>query len=320
MVKPALIITIDTEGDNLWENHNLISTKNTHYLPRFQALCEKYAFKPVYLTNYEMAVDDDYVAFARDVIARGTGEVGMHLHAWNSPPLDPLTDDDWRYKPYLIEYPAGLIRSKVEFMTRLLEDTFQTKMLSHRAGRWAFNEYYAALLIEFGYVVDCSVTPKVNWQFSPGNPEGKGGTNYRDFPSHAYFMDEKNIARAGTSSLLEVPMTIQYKHSGLMNSLKSGYDRLRGKRRSPSVNWLRPSGGNVESMKRVVRQSLDEGHDYVEFMLHSSEFMPGGSPTFATEQHIERLYQDLEQLFSWLSERTVGKTLAEYYQAKTSKA
>ncbi|WP_338635090.1 polysaccharide deacetylase family protein [Erwinia persicina] len=320
MVKPAFIITIDTEGDNLWENHNLISTKNTHYLPRFQALCEKYAFKPVYLTNYEMAVDDDYVAFARDVIARGTGEVGMHLHAWNSPPLDPLTDDDWRYKPYLIEYPAGLIRSKVEFMTRLLEDTFQTKMLSHRAGRWAFNEYYAALLIEFGYVVDCSVTPKVNWQFSPGNPEGKGGTNYRDFPSHAYFMDEKNIARAGTSSLLEVPMTIQYKHSGLMNSLKSGYDRLRGKRRSPSVNWLRPSGGNVESMKRVVRQSLDEEHDYVEFMLHSSEFMPGGSPTFATEQHIERLYQDLEQLFSWLSERTVGKTLAEYYQAKISKA
>jgi len=316
MVKPAFIITIDTEGDNLWENHNLISTKNTHYLPRFQALCEKYAFKPVYLTNYEMAVDDDYVAFARDVIARGTGEVGMHLHAWNSPPLDPLTDDDWRYKPYLIEYPAGLIRSKVEFMTRLLEDTFQTKMLSHRAGRWAFNEYYAALLIEFGYVVDCSVTPKVNWQFSPGNPEGKGGTNYRDFPSHAYFMDEKNIARAGTSSLLEVPMTIQYKHSGLMNSLKSGYDRLRGKRRSPSVNWLRPSGGNVESMKRVVRQSLDEGHDYVEFMLHSSEFMPGGSPTFATEQHIERLYQDLEQLFSWLSERTVGKTLAEYYWDK----
>ncbi|QGU89469.1 polysaccharide deacetylase family protein [Erwinia sorbitola] len=318
MAKPAFIITIDTEGDNLWENHDRISTQNTHYLPRFQALCEKYAFKPVYLTNYEMAMDSDYVAFARDVIARDAGEVGMHLHAWNSPPLEPLTEDDWRHKPYLIEYPAAQIRSKVEFMTRLLEETFQTKMLSHRAGRWAFNEYYAALLIEFGYVVDCSVTPKVNWQFSPGDPAGKGGTNYRDFPSQAYFIDEKNIARAGASPLLEVPMTIQYKHSGLMNALKSGYDRLRGKRRSPSVHWLRPSGGNVEMMKRVAQQSLDEGHDYVEFMLHSSEFMPGGSPTFSTEQHIERLYQDLEQLFSWLAERTVGKTLAEYHQSKIS--
>ncbi|MFK8258809.1 polysaccharide deacetylase family protein [Erwinia sp. AnSW2-5] len=319
MAKPAFIITIDTEGDNLWENHDRISTQNTRYLPRFQALCEKYAFKPVYLTNYEMAVDDDYVAFARDVIARGVGEVGMHLHAWNSPPIEPLTDDDWRHKPYLIEYSAAQIRSKIEFMTRLLEETFQTKMLSHRAGRWAFNEYYAALLIEFGYVVDCSVTPKVNWQFSRGNPAGKGGTNYRDFPSQAYFIDEANIAQVGTSSLLEVPMTIQYKHSGLMNSLKSAYDRLRGKQRSPSVHWLRPSGGNVEMMKRVAQQSLDEGHDYVEFMLHSSEFMPGGSPTFVTEQHIERLYEDLEQLFSWLAERTVGKTLAEYYQVKAGK-
>lgn len=319
MSKPAFIITIDTEGDNLWQNHDRISTKNTHYLPRFQALCEKYAFKPVYLTNYEMAIDPDYVAFARDVIARETGEIGMHLHAWNSPPLEPLTDDDWRHKPYLIEYPAEQIRSKVEFMTHLLEETFQTKMLSHRAGRWAFNEYYAALLIEFGYVVDCSVTPKVNWQYSPGNPKGSGGTNYTDFPEQSYFIDERNIAKKGNSPLLEVPMTIQHKHSAVMNAFKQGYDRLRGKRRSPSVHWLRPSGGNVEMMKRVAQKSLDEGHDYVEFMLHSSEFMPGGSPTFSTEQHIETLYQDLELLFSWLSKRTVGKTLAEYYRDKVAK-
>lgn len=89
----------------------------------------------------------------------------MHLHAWNSPPLTPLTDDDWRHKPYLIEYPTDQIRAKVDHMTKLLEDAFQTKMLSHRAGRWAFNEYYASLLLEYGYQVDCSVTPRVNWQF-----------------------------------------------------------------------------------------------------------------------------------------------------------
>lgn len=165
MTKPAFLITIDTEGDNLWQNHDRITTENTRFLPRFQALCEKYAFKPVYLTNYEMVMDPAYVEFARDVIARGVGEVGMHLHAWNSPPLTPLTDDDWRHKPYLIEYPTDQIRAKVDHMTKLLEDAFQTKMLSHRAGRWAFNEYYASLLLEYGYQVDCSVTPRVNWQF-----------------------------------------------------------------------------------------------------------------------------------------------------------
>ncbi|MGL5223463.1 MAG: deacetylase, partial [Plesiomonas shigelloides] len=59
--------------------------------------------------------------------------------------------------------------------------------------------------------------------------------------------------------------------------------------------------------------------DYVEFMLHSSEFMPGGSPTFKTKQDIEQLYRDLEETFAWLAQRTQGATLAEYYQYKTAR-
>lgn len=316
MKKPAFIITLDTEGDNLWENNREITTQNTHFLPRFQQLCEQFNFKPVWLTNYEMAIDDDYIAFARDVIARNTGEIGMHLHAWNSPPLTPLTDDDLRYQPYLIEYPKEVMREKIAVMTHLLEDKLQTKMLSHRAGRWAFNETYAQLLVEFGYQVDCSVTPKVDWRFTKGDPAQAGGTNYKDFPSHAYFMDLNDISKTGNSTLLEVPMSIQYKHSALMNKIKQGYDALRGKQRAPSVNWLRPKPNNAQQMIEVVKQSLAQGHEHIEFMLHSSEFMPGGSPTFRTENDIEGLYRDLETVFRFLSDKVQGMTLAEYYQSK----
>lgn len=319
MSTPAFIITIDTEGDNLWQNHRQIKTENARFLPRFQALCEKYVFKPVWLTNYEMAVDPDYIAFAKDVIARGQGEVGMHLHAWNSPPEFDLTGDDWRWQPYLIEYPDEILREKVVYMTMLLEETFGTKMLSHRAGRWAFDSRYARLLVELGYKVDCSVTPRVNWRNAKGSPAGTGGTNYQHFPTRSYFMDLDAIHQPGDSPLLEVPMSIQYKHSALMNTFKQGYDRLRGKYRSPSVNWLRPARGNAAQMIDVAQKTLAEGNDYVEFMLHSSEFMPGGSPTFKDEADIERLYQDLETLFAWLAERTRGMTLAEYYQAKVNK-
>ncbi|QHM73047.1 polysaccharide deacetylase family protein [Mixta intestinalis] len=314
MNKPAFLITIDTEGDNLWRNHRTITTRNTLFLPRFQALCEKYGFKPTWLTNYEMAGDPAYVEFARDAITRGQAEVGMHLHAWNSPPEVALTDDDWRWQPYLIEYPDNVLRAKVKFMTDLLEEKFQTKMVSHRAGRWAFDERYAAVLRELGYQVDCSVTPRVSWRNSPGVPQGQGGTDYTHFPHHAYFLDPDDISRSGASTLLEVPMSTQYKHSALVNRLKQGYHRLRGKTRGPSVNWLRPSGGNLVAMQQVVEASLAEGNDYVEFMLHSSEFMPDGSPTFKNEADIERLYEDLEGLFSWLQARTRGMTLAEYYQ------
>ncbi|MEB7544477.1 polysaccharide deacetylase family protein [Enterobacter huaxiensis] len=318
MKKPAFIITIDTEGDNLWQNHRVIKTENARYLARFQALCERFGFKPVWLTNYEMAIEPVFIEFAKDVIARGTGEVGMHLHAWNSPPEHDLTGDDWRWQPYLVEFSDAVMREKVLFMTRLLEETFQTKMLSHRAGRWAFDSRYARLLVELGYQVDCSVTPRVNWRNAKGAPQGSGGTNYQHFPDRAYFIDIDNISQAGKSTLLEVPMSIQYKHPAWLNAVKQGYDRLRGKYRSPSVNWLRPSGGNAAEMIKVAQQCLSQGNDYVEFMLHSSEFMPGGSPTFKDEAAIEGLYQDLEQLFTWLSDKTMGMTLAEYYACKKS--
>ena len=100
LTTPAFLITIDTEGDNLWASPREISTENSRFLPRFQSLCERYNFKPTYLTNYEMAVDPFFLDFGRDIVRRGTGEIGMHLHAWNSPPLVPLTTDDLSHHPY----------------------------------------------------------------------------------------------------------------------------------------------------------------------------------------------------------------------------
>lgn len=317
MEKPAFLITLDTEGDNLWRNRSgKVTTHNVRFLPRFQALCEKYAFKPTWLTNYEMASDPAYVEFGRDLLARGQGEIGMHLHAWYSPPEYALTDDEWRYQPYLIEYPENVLRDKVAYMTDLLENAFQRKMTSHRAGRWAFNEVYARALIDQGYLVDCSVTPRVSWRNAQGAPQGQGGTDYSHFPDRAYFLDQQDISRPGDSPLLELPMSIQYRYGAFTNQLKKVWNGIRGRQRGPSVNWLRPVGGNLAQMKQVAEQTLAQGNDYVEFMLHSSEFMPDGSPTFKTEADIERLYDDLEGLFSWLATRTQGMTLTEFARLK----
>ena len=48
------------------------------------------------------------------------------------------------------------------------------------------------------------------------------------------------------------------------------------------------------------------------FMLHSSEMMPGGSPTFDTEEKIEKMYSDIEIVFSKVAEKYGGVTLAQY--------
>jgi hypothetical protein len=68
-------------------------------------------------------------------------------------------------------------------------------------------------------------------------------------------------------------------------------------------------------MLRILDRALRERRRYVQFTLHSSEFMPGGSPTFQTAQSIENLYRDLEQLFSRAATSFSGATLSEFEQS-----
>jgi hypothetical protein len=288
---PAFLISIDTEGDDLWSAPAEVTTENARYLPRFQSLCERHGLEPTWLANYEMAESPAFVEFGRDVLRRGTGEVGMHLHAWDSPPLT----DGPRGHAYLIEYPLDAMRAKVAFMTDLLGDRFAEKMTSHRAGRWGFNADYARLLVEHGYRVDCSVTPHVSWAEYPGDPDGPGGTDYTSYPSQPYFLDLERIDRAGSSGLLEVPMSIV-----------------------PTANdpdWLRPDGENRDAMLAILRRASEESWPCVLFMLHSSELMPGGSPTFRTDDSIENLYEDLEALFAEGAKHFRGATLSGFAEA-----
>ena len=315
------IITIDTEGDDLWSKPRRITTRNAQYLPRFQSLCERFGFKPTYLVNYEMAMCDAFVEFGRDVAERDAGEIGMHLHAWNSPPLVPLTDDDFLHQPYLIEYPDQVMRDKIKFITHLLQERFGRTVASHRAGRVGFDGRYAAMLVAEGYRVDCSVTPGVDWSGTPGAPGGSGGTDYTRFPDRPYFLDPRDISRPASCGLLEVPVTIHA--SGLHRRAPWAYRvpllRRALNRMSPGLSWMCPGENGLDAMLRAASAARTGGNPHVEFMLHSSELMPGGSPTFRTAPDIERLYSHLEALFEKLSAWCRGMTLAEFHGRVTMK-
>lgn len=315
--RPAFLITIDTEGDDLWSRPAVIGTRNSRHVARFQHLCEDFGFRPTWLVNHEMAHCPTFLAFGRQVLRRGAGEIGMHLHAWNSPPLVPLTADDHRHQPFLVEYPEEIIDAKIRHMTDLLHARFECAVVSHRAGRWALNATYAKLLASHGYGVDCSVTPHVSWARAMGAPNGQGGADYRRFPEQPYWMDLERIDRAGPSTLLELPVTVL--PGPLRRRLPFAHDvpvlRRWVWRREPPLFWLYPDGTNLRHMLSLVDEAVSSRRPCIEMVLHSSELMPGGSPWFGDESAIEGLYADLRRLFEAVAPHFTGSTLAEFRQS-----
>lgn len=208
----SFIITIDTEGDDLWHyvKGSPVGTKNAKFIPRFQDLCNKYGFKPVWLTNYEMIMSDEYVDYIKEPLSKGQCEIGIHVHAWNNPPLFDLKGK-YNGNPYLIEYPDDVMREKFKTTYNLIEERLGVSVKSHRSGRWAMDERYFKLLEEFGITSDCSYTPGVSWTTAEGETT-TGGSDYRKVPKVAHMV----------GNVLELPATVRhYSHYlSLSGSLK----------------------------------------------------------------------------------------------------
>lgn len=310
----SFIITIDTEGDNLWEwkHGEPVTTENVKYLRRFQDLCDIYGFKPVWLTNYEMISDPAYVDFITKVEESETGELGMHLHAWSTPPEYELNVKETG-APYLIEYPQDIMEQKIAAMTERLRSRTGITPVTHRAGRWAMNSAYFALLKKYGYRIDCSVTPHEDWTGHVGATKGSAGSNYADSPEEAYWIDSEK-------TVLEVPLTVRRTHQFFVP------DRLTPRKLAGSVKravkgeniWLRPGHSSDRQMRFLIDQIAESQSDYLMFMLHSSEFMPGGSPNFKTAESIEALFDTIRQLFGQIAREFEGITLREYYKKRQS--
>lgn len=303
--KKYFIITIDTEADNQWNPCHECTTENAKFLPEFQELAEKYHYKPVWLTTYEMANDNFFVEYFKEKQDNGLCEIGMHLHAWNNPPEYKLGSKT-KERSYLIEYPPNIIEEKIKNLDSLLTNKFGIKPVSHRAGRWATSDLYFNILKKYGYNIDCSITPHINWKKCLGET-GLPGSNYKN-----YYEDDFLII----NELLEVPVTIRKirlfeknRITNLKGFIKEILWLIIGKNQ-----WIRPDNSfSVEGIKKVINM-CNSNSDYIMFMIHSSELMPNGSPNFKTRNDIKNLYKNIEIIFEYVKKLGYeGITLREYY-------
>lgn len=319
IMKKPFFITVDTEGDNGWDRPRIYETKNAQGVARFQKFCESFGFKPIWLTNYEMSLDSTFVKVVKDALKNKTCEVGAHIHPWNNPPDFSLTDADYKYLPYLIEYPYEVMEEKIAFLTKHLENVFEEKMISHRAGRWAINNDYLKCLSDYGYKVDCSVTPLIDWRNSMGLPNGLGGSDYSDFPKCIYnpLQDVNNF--------FEIPMSTM-NNVIINNIVVNTIMKVLPKRicetkifnalNARKVFMLRPRlGARKRLLIMIDKLVADPNLDHLEFMIHSSELYPGTSPKCKTEEELDEIYKDIECIFRRIDRDCVSMTFKEYIES-----
>lgn len=257
-----------------------------------------------------MAFAEPFLSHAKEWARFGECEIGMHLHAWNTPPLYELPYRRKSHNPYAGDYPSDVLFEKMRTMTEIIESQFGVRPVSHRCGRWYLDENVIRFLSQLGYIVDCSVTPGVSWKKHIGYEIF--GTDYTDFP------DNVHILKAGESKILEVPPSIVLKKPvGILPRLSNRL--LLGQKKEPVTAWLRPNGRNLEDMLHIVAQAEAGGH-YLEFMIHSSELMPGGSPTFSNKIAIEKLYRDMESLFERICQTHRGIALRDFAKMQKSES
>jgi hypothetical protein len=321
-VQPSLLITIDTESDDLWAGRPELTFENIRYIPRLQNLFDHYGIRPTYLVSYPVATSEIGRQVLKPIVQSGCAEIGSHMHVWTTPPLVPVTPEDSQYCPLATEIPYELLAAKMANVTQVVGELSGTRPVSHRAGRFGFGHVGLRVLQELGYLADTSVTPLITW-LEPSCEGGTRGTDFHSAPFAPYYPSEADVTKPGPGSLLEVPVSIFLSRplppriANRLARLPRNNNFVRALRWTGFVRhgWLSPGREtNGQTLIGIARALIALGVPMLNVMFHSSEMAPETSPSTRSQSDVEESYQQLRILFDFLvhTVRVIPSTLSEF--------
>lgn len=317
---PALLVGIDTEGDNQWdlaarENQRF---ENIYALPKLHALFERHGVRPTYVVTWPVATDERSQQVLRYLLLRGNCEIGAHHHAWETPPCAP---EDVRRHPYASTLSIDQFEAQLAELTDAVVRAVGEPPVSYRSGRFGFDASHVSALERQGYLVESSVVPL----FYEGH---KGGPDFVDAPLNPYFLSYDSAVAAGTSRLLEVPCTTSL-HRDVPERLARAYARapfpyttrrVLRKLGLARVDWLRPSFSSFDAMCALARRVVNRGVPVLNVIFHSSEAIVGGSPYNRTEEELSAFLDRLDRFLAFATKELGAKpaTFREFHQTFTA--
>lgn len=294
----ALLVGIDTESDNQWsaEARARPTFDNLYALPQLHALFRRHGVRPTYVITWPVACDARSADILRELREGGTCEIGAHHHVWETPPCAP---EDVVRHAYASTLPASQFDAQVASLTEAIETAVGERPVSYRSGRFGFSADHVGSLERHGYLVESSVAPL----FCESH---KGGPDFADAPLRPYFLAYDDAARAGTSQLLEIPVSC-----GLNRNVPGAWQVAWTRAPRPYTTkrylqklgvvrpmWLRPSYSSLDDMTALARRLARAGEPALNMLFHSSEIITGGSPYNRTEAELEAFMERLDRFLA----------------------
>lgn len=314
-----LLVGIDTEGDNQWDAAARADQRfeNIYALPRLHALFARHGVRPTYVITYPVARDAASAQVLRELKRGGDCEIGAHHHVWETPPFTP---EDVARHDYAANLPLAQFEAQLGSLTEAIDAAVGGRPVSYRSGRFGFSAAHVSALERLGYRIESSVAPL----FYEAH---KHGPDFVEAPLRPYFLSYDSATRAGTSGVLEVPVSaaldrrlpkpVQYLYARAPRPYTT--KRVLRKLGIARVRWLRPSYSLLDDMIGLARDLASAGEPVLNLLFHSSEAIVGGSPYNRTEAELTAFCDRLERFFEFATGalNATPATFAEFGAAYT---
>ncbi len=302
-MKTLFTVTVDTEEewhwDTGWPTRDL-SVENIRQLPRFQELCARHGVATTYFTNQAVFDDAEARQTLLNVAQEKHVEIGMHIHPWNTPPLDPAPTVRAR-DTFVHNLPAEVVLAKLESVyQRFVENGLAPT--SFRGGRYSCGPIVQQFLRDKGFLADASVLPYTTWK-------DEGAPDYRQRDLTPVRLPPRHD---GDKPFWEIPLTLGFtrrpfrfwqrtfdriEHSWLRRLRLIGIADRCGLVRRVWLNFEQPLGRRMLPFLRKLRRM---NLPCICFTVHSSSLMAGKNEYTPTKADEDRLFANLDEVFATL--------------------
>ena len=294
-----LAVTIDVEEEGLFRGRYETGdapVENVSRLRLLHPLFDELSIRPTLLVSYQVARREGVRDLILESSEKWKGEIGAHLHYWNTPPIEPLP----HAHPVPSEWmPRELLTVKLDTLLDSIQP-LNAHPRTFRMGRFSMGPKLFSLLAGKGFSVDSSVAPGREWY---------GGPSHLSAPADPYYPDPADICSPGCSGVLEAPVTI-VPFPVQVGRILQAFGRARGRGRDKMLRALQhllflpavPAWTGLRRLKAAATLHRWRGGKAITLLLHSSELMPGGYPRHRTEADVRAFLTKLERFLRWLIE------------------